>query len=144
MAIFVFFDILNLSCIRSCRRKEREQKKSAKAQKGKSAAKKRGASTKSKAEPPKKKEKAEKKKIIDEEEEEEGEEVEHEEIEKNIAPDTSGDAALAESMSGKRVSTRNLDAKGDKFKKAAALAKIREVSCLCPMLLLFCLIKWSI
>mmetsp|Transcript_28147 Transcript_28147/g.57693 ORF Transcript_28147/g.57693 Transcript_28147/m.57693 type:complete len:965 (+) Transcript_28147:104-2998(+) len=112
--------------LRENKRKEREQKKSAKAQKGKSAAKKRGASTKSKAEPPKKKEKAEKKKIIDEEEEEEGEEVEHEEIEKNIAPDTSGDAALAESMSGKRVSTRNLDAKGDKFKKAAALAKIRE------------------
>jgi RNA polymerase-associated protein RTF1 len=30
-------------------------------------------------------------------------------------------------MSGKRVSTRNLDAKGNKFKRAAALAKIREV-----------------
>lgn len=43
-------------------------------------------------------------------------------------PDTSADAALAASMSGKRVSTRNLDAKGNKFKRAAALAKIREVS----------------
>lgn len=140
MAIFVLFSNLTLSCIHSFRRKEREQKKSAKAQKGKSSAKKRGAATKPKSEPPKKKEKAQKKKII-EEEEEEGEEVEHDETEKDVAPDTSGDAALAESMSGKRVSTRNLDAKGDKFKKAAALAKIREVRCEFPLLFLFYLVK---
>ena len=90
----------------------------AKAQKGKTPEKKRGAPAKAKAEPPKKKEKIEKKVV---------EESEHDEDEEDKLPDTSGDAALAQSMYGKRVSTRNLKAQGNKYKKAAALQKIREV-----------------
>ena len=61
------------------------------------------------------------------ESEESSEDDQDEDYEEDRVPDTSGDAALAASMSGKRVSTRNLDAKGNKFKRAAALAKIREV-----------------
>jgi hypothetical protein len=73
----------------------------------------------SKKEPPKKRGRKEK----------QAEEAKSDEDEDYVedVPDTSGDAALAESMAGKRVSTRNLDAKGNKFKRAAALAKIREV-----------------
>ena len=43
------------------------------------------------------------------------------------APDTSADVLLAQSLSGKRASTRNLDKKGKHLKKQAALARIREV-----------------
>ena len=63
---------------------------------------------------------------MESESEEEGEEEEDEEEEEEN-PDVSGDVALAESLAGKRVSARNLDKKGKQFKKAAALAKIREV-----------------
>ena len=41
--------------------------------------------------------------------------------------DVSADGLLAQSLNGKRVSTRNLDKKGKHFKKQAALARIREV-----------------
>lgn len=55
------------------------------------------------------------------------EESSEEEEEEEEAPDVSGDARLAESLAGKRVSARNLVKKGKQFKKQAALAKIREV-----------------
>jgi len=40
--------------------------------------------------------------------------------------DTTGDAALAQDLAGRRVSGRNLAKKGKQFKKQAALAKIRK------------------
>ena len=43
------------------------------------------------------------------------------------APDTSGDAALAASLSDVRGSTRNRDLKRGKGRKAAALAEMRKV-----------------
>lgn len=45
----------------------------------------------------------------------------------NETNDVSADGLLAQSLDGKRVSTRNLDKKGKHFKKQAALARIREV-----------------
>ena len=101
-----------------CRRREKEQKKQTKPKS--KAPKKRPPPKK---EPPKKR--GRKAKKI--ESESESEDDDHDEDYEEGVPDTSGDAALAASMSGKRVSTRNLDAKGNKFKRAAALAKIREV-----------------
>ncbi|KAL3799735.1 hypothetical protein HJC23_010385 [Cyclotella cryptica] len=101
--------------LRENKRREKEQKKMTRGKAEKAPAKKRSSPKK---EPPKKRGRKEKK--TEETKSDEDEDYEEE------VPDTSGDAALAESMSGKRVSTRNLDAKGNKFKRAAALAKIRE------------------
>ena len=47
------------------------------------------------------------------------EESSEEEEEEEEAPDVSGDARLAESLAGKRVSARNLVKKGKQFKKQA-------------------------
>ena len=108
------------------RRREKEQQKQTKSKP--KAPKKRPPPKK---EPPKKR--GRKAKKVESESESEGDD--HDEDYEEGVPDTSGDAALAASMSGKRVSTRNLDAKGNKFKRAAALAKIREV-CLLDVLIL--------
>ena len=100
--------------LRENKRRDREAKKMAEGssqKKKKTPAKKKAAATKSKKAPPKKKQKVE-------EEEESSDDDE--------AIDTSQDAALAASLSGKRVSARNLEKKGKQFKKQAALAKIRE------------------
>ena len=99
------------------RRREREQKKGK--SKTEKAPKKRPPPKK---EPPKKRGRAAAKKDVPKSDDEDDDDY------AEGVPDTSGDAALAQSMAGKRVSTRNLDAKGNKFKRAAALAKIREVS----------------
>lgn len=98
------------------RRREKEQRKINQGKSDKAPSRKRSPSKK---EPPKKRGRKDK-------QTEEPKSDEDEDYEEDL-PDTSGDAALAESMAGKRVSTRNLDAKGNKFKRAAALAKIREV-----------------
>lgn len=111
------------------RRKEKEQKKQTKP---KTTAKKRAAPKK---EPPKKRGRKAKKVVESESESDDDGDEDYEEG----VPDTSGDAALAASMSGKRVSTRNLDAKGNKFKRAAALAKIREVCRCCDFAFDLCL-----
>lgn len=101
--------------LRENKRREREAKKAAEGgqKKKKTPAKKKAAATKSKKAPPKKKQK-----VADE-----GDESSEEEED---AIDTSADAAIAASLSGKRVSARNLVKKGKQFKKQAALAKIRE------------------
>ena len=88
--------------------------------KAKTPPKKRVAASKPKKEPPKKRGRKAKKIVESESEDEDDEDYEG-------VPDTSADAEIAKSMAGKRVSSRNLDAKGNKFKKAAALAKIRQV-----------------
>mmetsp|Transcript_2865 Transcript_2865/g.6176 ORF Transcript_2865/g.6176 Transcript_2865/m.6176 type:complete len:679 (-) Transcript_2865:78-2114(-) len=87
--------------LRQNKRREREQKKLAKAQKGtgKKAGKKKAAQTKAKASAKKKKKKK---------------------------SDTSGDAALAASLTATRESLRNRDASRSKAKKAAALKAIRD------------------
>lgn len=102
--------------LRENKRRDREAKKAAEggSKKKKTPAKKKAAATKSKKAPPKKKQK-----VVDDEEDESSEEEEE-------AIDTSADAAIAASLSGKRVSARNLVKKGKQFKKQAALAKIRE------------------
>eukprot|EP00985_Skeletonema_marinoi_P029069 scaffold26636_cov77-Skeletonema_marinoi.AAC.1 len=102
--------------LRENKRRDREAKKAAEGgqKKKKTPAKKKAAAAKSKKAPPKKKQK-----VVDEEEEEDLSEEEE-------AIDTSADAQLAASLSGKRVSARNLVKKGKQFKKQAALAKIRE------------------
>lgn len=101
--------------LRENKRRDREAKKAAEGgQKKKAPAKKKAAATKSKKAPPKKKQK-----VAEEKEEEDSSEDDE-------AIDTSADAALAASLSGKRVSARNLVKKGKQFKKQAALAKIRE------------------
>ena len=102
------------------RRKERETKKPA-GPKKKKAAKKRGAPTKGKKAPPAKKTTGAKKKAESESEDDD------DDFEEEETPDTSADGLLAQSLAGKRVSTRNLDKKGKHFKKQAALARIREV-----------------
>jgi len=100
--------------LRENKRRDREAKKAAEGgqKKKKTPAKKKAAAAKSKKAPPKKKQK-----VVDEEEDSSEEEE---------AIDTSADAQLAASLSGKRVSARNLVKKGKQFKKQAALAKIRE------------------
>jgi len=105
--------------LRENKRRDREAKKAAEGgqKKKKTPAKKKAAATKSKKAPPKKKQK-----VADEEEDDDSSEEEEEEE----AIDTSADAAIAASLSGKRVSARNLVKKGKQFKKQAALAKIRE------------------
>ena len=103
------------------RRKERETKKPAGPKKKKAAASKRGAPAKGKKAPPAKKTRGTKKKAESESEDDD------DDSEGEEAPDTSADGLLAQSLSGKRVSTRNLDKKGKHFKKQAALARIREV-----------------
>ena len=102
------------------RRKERETKKPA-GPKKKKAATKRGAPAKGKKAPPAKKTRGAKKKAESESEDDD------DDFEGEEAPDTSADGLLAQSLAGKRVSTRNLDKKGKHFKKQAALARIREV-----------------
>jgi hypothetical protein len=72
--------------------------------------------------PPAKRKRAVRKKSEIESDEEDDDDDEEEE-----APDTSADVLLAQSLSGKRASTRNLDKKGKHLKKQAALARIREV-----------------
>jgi len=103
--------------LRENKRREREAKKAAEGgqKKKKTPAKKKAAATKSKKAPPKKKQK-----VADDEGADDSSEEEEEAI------DTSADAAIAASLSGKRVSARNLVKKGKQFKKQAALAKIRE------------------
>ncbi|KAL7521219.1 hypothetical protein ACHAWX_005912 [Stephanocyclus meneghinianus] len=101
--------------LRENKRREKEQRKINQGKSDKAPSRKRSPSKK---EPPKKRGRKDK-------QTEEPKSDEDEDYEEDL-PDTSGDAALAESMAGKRVSTRNLDAKGNKFKRAAALAKIRE------------------
>lgn len=112
------FTILMLTKHFFIRRREKEQQKKtkpkAKAPKKRAPAKK---------EPPKKRGRTAKQVGSESSDDEEDDEDYNDGV-----PDTSADAALAASMSGKRVSSRNLDAKGNKFKRAAALAKIREVS----------------
>jgi hypothetical protein len=99
--------------LRENKRREREAKKMAEGtkKKKKTPAKKKAAATKSKKAPPKKKQKVA-----------EGDESSDD----DDAIDVSQDAAIAASLSGKRVSSRNLEKKGKQFKKQAALAKIRE------------------
>ncbi|ACI64902.1 predicted protein [Thalassiosira pseudonana CCMP1335] len=107
--------------LRENKRREKEQQKMQQAQKpkAKTPPKKRVAASKPKKEPPKKRGRKAKKIVESESEDEDDEDYEG-------VPDTSADAEIAKSMAGKRVSSRNLDAKGNKFKKAAALAKIRQ------------------
>ena len=101
--------------LRENKRRDKEAKKEAEGgkKKKKTLAKKKAVAAKSKKAPPKKKQK-----VAEEEEEDSSEEDED--------IDTTADAAIAASLSGKRVSARNLVKKGKQFKKQAALAKIRE------------------
>ena len=96
-----FIPTLSRTYFYPCRRREREQKKLAKAQKvtGKKVGKKKAAQAKAKASAKKKKKKS---------------------------ADTSGDAALAASLTSTRESLRNRDASRSKAKKAAALKAIRD------------------
>ena len=118
---YLVFLLFITNCL--CRRKEREKKEKDKTDKDRRGGSKQPATPKSKetkdgakgesmqpAPPP-----------ASDDDEDDGDENGYD------APDTSGDAALAASLSDVRGSTRNRDLKRGKGRKAAALAEMRKV-----------------
>lgn len=112
---------MNLFYPSNLRRKEEEEKQldlGGATKNGRATTTKRGVPAKGGKAPPTKRKKAKKiTKEINSENDNDDEETN----------DVSADGMLAQSLDGKRVSTRNLDKKGNHFKKQAALARIREV-----------------